>query len=289
LACLERRSYGEPALLKSGVEPGEGGQMPGKKYLSNANTTKEGFTGKERDKHSGLDYFGARYYDPAIGRFLAIDPLDFKFPDKTPFHYVSNNPINLIDPTGMEEEDEKKKKQEEKKKKQEEKKKKQEEEKKKQEEEKKADVLVLPFPITDSPSSVKPKPTSSTGLSWLSRALRAVGRVAVRGLLIFAMTGTMEAPGIEQGIDNLERDIDDIDNPEEFPENPDEWLPPPGVAEEPKARENSPNGKNRQWTDENGNIVRRWDQSGRHSGKERGPHWHDSLERKVHPGRGLMK
>jgi RHS repeat-associated protein len=129
---------------------GEGGQMPGKKYLTNANTTKEGYTGKERDAETGWDYFGARYYYPAIGRFLAIDPLDFKFPDKTPFHYVSNNPINLIDPTGMEEEDEKKKK---------------------QEEEKKADVLVLPFPITDSPSSVKPKPTSSTGLSWLSRAL----------------------------------------------------------------------------------------------------------------------
>jgi RHS repeat-associated protein len=124
--------------------------MPGKKYLTNANTTKEGYTGKERDAETGWDYFGARYYYPAIGRFLAIDPLDFKFPDKTPFHYVSNNPINLIDPTGMEEEDEKKKK---------------------QEEEKKADVLVLPFPITDSPSSVKPKPTSSTGLSWLSRAL----------------------------------------------------------------------------------------------------------------------
>jgi RHS repeat-associated protein len=103
LACLERRSYGEPALLKSKVEPGEGGQMPGKKYLTNANTTKEGFTGKERDKHSGLDYFGARYYDAAIGRFLSVDPLDFKFTDKNPFHYVSNNPINKIDPDGRSE------------------------------------------------------------------------------------------------------------------------------------------------------------------------------------------
>jgi hypothetical protein len=69
LACLERRSYGEPALLNSGVEPGDGGQMPGKKYLTNAKTTKEGFTGKERDKHSGLDYFGARYGAcPGAGR-----------------------------------------------------------------------------------------------------------------------------------------------------------------------------------------------------------------------------
>jgi RHS repeat-associated protein len=92
LACLERRSYGEPALLKSGVEPGEGGQMPGKKYLTNAKTTKEGFTGKERDKHSGLDYFGARYYDPALGKWLSVDPLADQYFCISPYAYVANCP-----------------------------------------------------------------------------------------------------------------------------------------------------------------------------------------------------
>jgi RHS repeat-associated protein len=101
LACLERRSYGEPALLKSGVEPGEGGQMPGKKYLTNANTTKEGFTGKERDKHSGLDYFGARFYDNKIGKFISVDPHSFNYKSLTSYNYVGNNPLNFIDPTGM--------------------------------------------------------------------------------------------------------------------------------------------------------------------------------------------
>jgi RHS repeat-associated protein len=37
--------------------------------------TKEGFTGKERDAESGLDYFGARHYMAALGRWSSVDPL----------------------------------------------------------------------------------------------------------------------------------------------------------------------------------------------------------------------
>ena len=33
------------------------------------------FTGKERDKESGFDYFGARYYLPVVGSFISVDPL----------------------------------------------------------------------------------------------------------------------------------------------------------------------------------------------------------------------
>ena len=32
------------------------------------------FTGKERDQETGLDYFGARYYSSALGRFTSPDP-----------------------------------------------------------------------------------------------------------------------------------------------------------------------------------------------------------------------
>src|ERR1044071_483612 len=32
------------------------------------------FAGKERDAETGLDYFGARYYRGASGRFLSVDP-----------------------------------------------------------------------------------------------------------------------------------------------------------------------------------------------------------------------
>lgn len=49
----------------------------------------------------GLLDYGARFYDPAISRFTSIDPLATDFPSWNPYHYVHNNPILLIDATGM--------------------------------------------------------------------------------------------------------------------------------------------------------------------------------------------
>lgn len=59
-----------------------------------------GYTGHVNDPESGLVYMQARYYDPAVGRFLSPDPAGQKagFND---YAYVSDNPINKIDPTGM--------------------------------------------------------------------------------------------------------------------------------------------------------------------------------------------
>ncbi len=59
------------------------------------------YTGQELDRELGLYDYGARWYDPALGRFLQVDPLASSFPGYTPYHYVHNNPINLTDPTGM--------------------------------------------------------------------------------------------------------------------------------------------------------------------------------------------
>ena len=41
-----------------------------------ADSTKQKFTSKERDSESGLDYFLARYYSGAQGRFTSVDPLN---------------------------------------------------------------------------------------------------------------------------------------------------------------------------------------------------------------------
>src|SRR5579863_969032 len=41
------------------------------------------FTGKPYDQNTGLSYFGARYYDPVLGRFAGTDP---KAPDANDFH-----------------------------------------------------------------------------------------------------------------------------------------------------------------------------------------------------------
>jgi RHS repeat-associated protein len=74
--------------------------MDGRSTDNNYHNAKYKFTGKERDKETGYDYFGARYYDSRIGRWLAIDPMLEKHPEWSPYNYVLNNPLKLIDPNG---------------------------------------------------------------------------------------------------------------------------------------------------------------------------------------------
>lgn len=67
-----------------------------------ADLVKHKFTGKELDS-TGLYYYGARYYDPEIGRFITADtivqaPYDPQSLNR--YSYCRNNPINYIDPTG---------------------------------------------------------------------------------------------------------------------------------------------------------------------------------------------
>jgi RHS repeat-associated protein len=67
--------------------------------------TNYGFTNREYDEESGLMYYRARFYMPEIGRFLQEDPHPGKLTDpitlKNKFTYVSNNPINGVDPLGL--------------------------------------------------------------------------------------------------------------------------------------------------------------------------------------------
>jgi len=71
-----------------------------------------GFTGKEADDETGLYYYGARYYDPEIGRFTQIDPLVLGESEKpladvlsnpqalNGYSYVLNNPMRYVDENG---------------------------------------------------------------------------------------------------------------------------------------------------------------------------------------------
>jgi RHS repeat-associated protein len=68
---------------------------------------KPGFSGKERESGSDLDYFGARYYGHRQYRFLSVDPKIGK--DEAIanpllwnlYAYCRNNPITFLDPDGM--------------------------------------------------------------------------------------------------------------------------------------------------------------------------------------------
>ncbi len=66
-------------------------------------SNKIGFHGKAFDDDTGLSYMGARYYDPVLGRFMGIDPVDFQEDNLHSFNrytYVNNNPYKYVDPNG---------------------------------------------------------------------------------------------------------------------------------------------------------------------------------------------
>jgi RHS repeat-associated protein len=61
------------------------------------------FAGKPYDSATGLSYMGARYYQPSIGRFMAIDPRGFDDKNVHSFNryaYANNNPYKYVDPDG---------------------------------------------------------------------------------------------------------------------------------------------------------------------------------------------
>jgi RHS repeat-associated protein len=71
-------------------------------YESNPTFTMPlGFAGGLHDRDTGLVRFGYRDYDPTIGRWTAKDPIDFAGGDLNLFGYVGNNPVNWIDPWGL--------------------------------------------------------------------------------------------------------------------------------------------------------------------------------------------
>jgi len=79
-------------------------QPYGRKLLNQGNSTNSlWFTGKSHDEDTKLSYFGARFYDPLLGRFMGVDPQDF---DETNLHsfnryaYGNNNPYKFKDSDG---------------------------------------------------------------------------------------------------------------------------------------------------------------------------------------------
>jgi RHS repeat-associated protein len=65
--------------------------------LTLTNNLRYDYTGKDFEQDTGLYYFGARYYDPEVGRFITADPMK----DGLNYYaYCNNNPLGMVDPDG---------------------------------------------------------------------------------------------------------------------------------------------------------------------------------------------
>ena len=70
------------------------------RYSGGTINTARGFTGQYTDSLTGLDYYNARYYDPAVGVFLSADIAQGNAQGMNPYAYVNGNPETKSDPTG---------------------------------------------------------------------------------------------------------------------------------------------------------------------------------------------
>jgi len=80
----EYTAFGEMTVLEGDVE-----------------ATPFGFAGGLFDAETGLVRFGARDYDPVVGRWTAKDPIRWEGEQGNLYVYVESDPVNRIDPTGL--------------------------------------------------------------------------------------------------------------------------------------------------------------------------------------------
>lgn len=81
-------------------------QMQNRTMTNTGEGYRFGFNGKEIDREhegAGIVYdYGFRIYNPALGRFLSVDPLFKTYPWYTPYQFAANTPLSAVDIDGLE-------------------------------------------------------------------------------------------------------------------------------------------------------------------------------------------
>jgi RHS repeat-associated protein len=97
-ACLELDATGQVISYEEYYPYGNTSYQAVRSQVETAKRYR--YTGMERDEESGLNYHGARYYAPWMGRWVSSDPIGVAG-GLNLYVYVLNNPVRLHDRLGM--------------------------------------------------------------------------------------------------------------------------------------------------------------------------------------------
>ena len=106
LGTMTRHDYlpfGEELMANTGLRATTQGYTAS--GYTAADKARQKFTKQERDDETGMDYMHARYYTNGQGRFTSADSFGGSIGNPQSLNryaYVTNNPMNLSDPTGHE-------------------------------------------------------------------------------------------------------------------------------------------------------------------------------------------
>jgi RHS repeat-associated protein len=70
--------------------------------VQSTDPSKNKYLFNNKELQTGTNYldYGARMYQPELGRWNVVDPLGEKYSSYSPYNFTSNNPINRVDPDG---------------------------------------------------------------------------------------------------------------------------------------------------------------------------------------------